>query len=455
MAVNTHISNNLPYEKLLPRFLVILGAIVYLALLNWIYITNISPTYDYFSYTYTPPPLQYSILSWTLAIIPSFWMPLRLKRPSQVVYWLLYVMAYVPSCLIPFFTVRLDPFQVLLLVVVIFLSFAVLGSIYRLPLLPVPRIRIPPLVFWTALFAISAGFYAYIIRLYGFHINFVAFLDVYDLRSQYRESFSESSLVDYFVNWLANAINPFLIAQGFMRRNLLLLAIGGVGQFILYSTTGYKSVFFSLLYIALLYVLLRITTNRFGTLLLWSFAGLVLLTAIASNLMHSALVAFLLVGRPIITPGLLTGHYFEFFSLNPQVLLSHSILKSFFAYPYPVNPPFLIGIEYFNDPNTQANANIWADAYSNFGYAGVFIFPCILAGILWLVDSIARNRDLRFAVLMLAMPGFTLSNVPLFTTIMTSGLAFAILLLYTYPVIKKGLAVPPPQVRPVTVTEHL
>ena len=453
MAVNTQ--NNIPYGKLLPRGLVILGAIIYLALLNWIYITNISPTYDYFSYTYTPPPLQYSIISWALAIIPSFWMPIRLKRPSQVVYWLLYVMAYIPSCLIPFFTVKLDPFQVLQLVMLVFISFAALGSIYLLPLLPVLRIRIPPLVFWPVLFAVSAGFYAYIIRLYGFHINFVSFLDVYDLRSQYRESFSESSLVDYFVNWLANAINPFLIAQGFMRRNLILVAIGGVGQFILYSTTGYKSVFFSLLLIALLYIFLRITTRRFGNLMLWSFAGFVLLTALASNLLHSAFVAFLLVGRPIITPGLLTGHYFEFFSLNPQVLLAHSIFKSFFAYPYPVNPPFLIGNEYFNDPNTQANANIWADAYANFGYVGVVVFSFILAGILWLVDSVARNRDLRFAALMMAMPGFTLANGALFTTILTHGLGFTILLLYTYPVIKKAMIVPPPQVRPVTVTEHI
>ena len=42
-------------------------------------------------------------VGWVLATFPSLWMPIGLKRPSQVVYWLLYILAVVPSCLVPIY----------------------------------------------------------------------------------------------------------------------------------------------------------------------------------------------------------------------------------------------------------------------------------------------------------------------------------------------------------------
>jgi hypothetical protein len=38
-----------------------------------------------------------------LAAIPPLWMPIRLRRPSQVAYWLLYLLIVVPSCPMPIY----------------------------------------------------------------------------------------------------------------------------------------------------------------------------------------------------------------------------------------------------------------------------------------------------------------------------------------------------------------
>ena len=104
---------------------------------------------------------------------------------------------------------------------------------------------------------------------------------------------------------------------------------------------------------------------------------MVLVAIVADKLLHSEWFTAILLQRLIATPGLLTGMYVEFFSAHPKAMLAHSVLAPFLAYPYDREPSFLIGRAYFGSETVQANANIWADGYANFGWAGdVAGFPC-------------------------------------------------------------------------------
>jgi hypothetical protein len=96
-----------------------------------------------------------------------------------------------------------------------------------------------------------------------------------------------------------------------------------------------------------------------------------------------------------------------------------------------VEPPYIIGSLYFH--GVDANANVWADAYANFGYVGIFCFTLLLAIVLWLYDSMAVDRDMRFAALVIGLPAFALANGGLLTCLLSNGMALAMLLVYLVP----------------------
>ena len=111
-----------------------------------------------------------------------------------------------------------------------------------------------------------------------------------------------------------------------------------------------------------------------------------------------------------------------------------SILKTLVNYPYAAEPPYLIGALYFHSASNDANANIWADAYANFGYPGIVCFTILFAILLWLYDSIAAgSRNTRVAALAIGLPAFALANGGLLTSLLTNGVALAMLLVYLMP----------------------
>ena len=86
--------------------------------------------------------------------------------------------------------------------------------------------------------------------------------------------------------------------------------------------------------------------------------------------------------------------------------------------------PLVIGSAYFSK-GTNANANIWADAFANFGFAGIVGFALVIGLFLWIADGLGQRRDARVAGPMLAIAGLSLANAALFTTVLTLGLASA------------------------------
>ncbi len=81
----------------------------------------------------------------------------------------------------------------------------------------------------------------------------------------------------------------------------------------------------------------------------------------------------------------------------------------------------------------ESNANLWADAYANFGYIGIIVFSLLLAFVLWLYDSMAFGCDKRLAALVIGLPAFALANTGLLTTLLTNGIGLVMLLVYLMP----------------------
>jgi hypothetical protein len=410
----------------------IVGCTLYIAIFVVLYEKLIVPVWGYEGF-HSRTTVERAAIGWILAALPSLWVPAKLERPSQVVYWLLYLLVLVPSCLVPIYALDDQSSGPLLLAACLVSAFAIIGMIYRLPLIPLPRMQVESFEYKAVLILLSTISYALIVSSFGLQFHYVSFDDTYSVRAQFANTIGQApTVVAYAIGWQAWVINPLVMAVGLRSRRMSWVVTGAVGEFAIYSITAFRSMFFSIA--LLLYLLWAMRSHKaFGSRLIsmWTalFAGAGALQLIGYSIIPESLVGV----RMTALPGLLTGYYYEFFSSHPKAHLGHSIFKSFIDYPYAVEPPYIIGSIYFHSPSNDANANVWADAYANFGYGGIVCFTLLLAALLWLYDSMAVDCDKRLAALAMALPAFSLANGALLTSLLSNGMALAMLLVYLMP----------------------
>ena len=377
--------------------------------------------------------LARAALSGVLAVLPSLWMPIGLQRPSQVVYWMLYLLVLVPACVVTICALEDQSSGPVLLSASLVTGFALTGLAYRVPVLLPPPLNLKNYEFGVILVLLSTTFYAFLVSSFGLQFHLVCFEDTYSVRAVYQSTLDQAPiLVAYAISWQAWVINPLVMAIGFRWRRPSWILVGVVAQFAIYSITAFRSMFFSAG--LLIYLLWSTRTGKpFGIRLVnsWTaiFAGASALKFFGLALMPAALVNV----RMTALPGLLTGYYYEFFSSHPHALLGHSILRSWVPYPYAVQPPYLIAFTYFRSASMESNANLWADAYANFGYEGIMVSSILLGLVLWLYDSMASGRDKRLAALIIGLPAFALANTGLLTALLTNGIGLAVVLVYLMP----------------------
>jgi hypothetical protein len=414
------------------RAAIILSCALYVIIFSLVYNSVIVPVWRYAGFQSIATPAR-AACGALLAVMPSLWMPIGLKRPSQILYWLLYLLVVVPVCLVPIYALQDQSSGPLLFAACIVGMLALVGMVYRLPLLPLLRVHLKSYEFTVILAFLSAVSYALILTAFGLHFRYVALADVYIVRSQFEETLSHTSpLVAYAVCWQMYVINPLLMAMGFTSRRILLAVAGLIGQFAIYSIAGFRDVLFSAAF--LLYLLWAMRSRKpFGTRLALTWTAIFGSAAALEFFGYSRTLAALIGERMTGTPGLLTGYYYEFFSTHPKALLGHSIFKSIIDYPYVLEPRRMIGFVYFHDSGMSANANLWADAYANFGYAGIVCFTLLLALVLWLYDSSSAGRNRYVTALVIALPAFALANSALLTSLLTHGIGLAMLLMYLMP----------------------
>jgi len=431
--MNYSFSERRATPSLIPaRIKIILGSAAYVAAFQWAYASVLSRTYAYEGFMYRDDPAIISA-TWILALIPSCWMPVLLRRPSQLVYWFFYLVIVVPAVVVTIHSYPGDAQDGLRTAVWIFSAFAALGLTHAAPLANIPQYRLQSHRVWVSLFSLSALFYALIFSTFEPTLRFVPISDVYTVRSLYHKSLEDVSIiVAYAVNWQAFVLNPLMIILGLISRRKLVMAIGVIGQLLIYSFTGFRAVLFSTIFLVLLLIVCR-SLSRFGLRMVLAWTAVVAGSTALYLWSGSQFLCSIIVERLTGLPGLLTTFYFSFFTHHPKMMLSHSILRGFLANPYGSEPPIIIGTVYLPSSGMHANANFWADGFANFGMWGVFTFTAILGVLFWLYDSITVNTDLRLAALMLAMPAIYLTNAGLFTCLLTHGVGFACVVMYCLP----------------------
>ena len=415
------------------RALAIVGSVAYVASLQWAYVDWVVPFYAYSGLISSDVDAMSLLLIVALAALPALWLPTSLRRPSDIVLWFLYLFGYVPAVAIPIHLLGPGLWGILPFTVLVALSFAALGLVHRIPPLRATWPGLSERAFTGLLVVAGLVSTAYLLVIFGIPTGVPDFASVYDTRAAYAEVASGTPGAGYLVPWAGNVIYPFLMALGLARGRWWLLAFGAGGELLIYATTGFKTVLFSIALVPIIYVLIRLTRRGFGVLLAWSGAAVVVGSVVGTIVTGSIWPLALFVTRLLAVPGQMTAYYLDFFTSNPTYELSRSFLASFNASPYDLEAPNLIGALFLDDVGINANANIWADAVANFGLAGIIPFTLVLGATLWLLDSVGARRSLLVVGPTLGLAGITLGNGAVFTSILTLGIGLTIGLIALLP----------------------
>jgi hypothetical protein len=429
-------------EAFRQRMLLVAGISVYVALFQWMYEYYLYPTWDYFGFHYNPLPTIYLALAWILSVTPSLWMPMRLTRPSQLAYWVMYITVLIPSMLVPLYAGLDAPSEISLLMVTLYAGFAIVGGCYRVPLLPLGPSGISRRTFWKGFGLIAAALAIWMIVVFRGHMQFLSFNNIYDLRD-IQNDVSEGTLVNYAFMLLTGAFNPFLMGYGLMYQRKWVFFAGVLGQLLVYSVGGTKGSILSIAFISGFYALFRVGRHPFALKLV--FGALALVGGLCASyvlagydpepLQLHSVVLFVVLMRTLSSNGLLTAWYYNFFQSNPHTFYSHVRGVNWFVhFPYERTAALEIGSVYMGGNDADPTAHFWAiDGIGALGLPGVLLISVFCALVFWALDSAAQKHDPRLAALVTSYAAYNIANISIFTSLYSGGLAILILSLYLMP----------------------
>jgi hypothetical protein len=412
------------------RAVILGGALAYAGVLAWTYTSRFAPLFGYQGLVDGHPEGRAVVIMIVLAALPAAWLPISADRPSAVLLWSVYIVGYVPAVVIPIFLTA-DLTAVLPLALTLLAALIIVSVVSRLPPLRVTSRHLSPRAFLRTVTGLSIAGSAYVLWTFGFSAV-PSLSNVYAARSAFDTGLEGANWpAGYLVPWAGNAVNPLLMALALSRRRIDLFAVALVGQILIYSDTGFKSVLFSTALVPLVYLALSLARRSYGTVAVTAIPVVLLLGTIVNALTSGW--ALTLLRRQFATPGQLNWYYFDFFSGHSRYHLSASFLHGLFTMPYSSEPAILIGQVYLPAEHPHANASLWADAFANFGTGGIVVFSIVLGLVLWVLDGSARGRDIRLIGPMVAIGGLSLAEGALFTTLLTLGLGVACLLVVVTP----------------------
>lgn len=421
---------------------------LYSVSLLWSYVYYLVPNFGYYGITYEHVSVFafVSIILW--CILPACWMPAFVVRPTMFLYWMLYLMTYIPMVIGVNLDTKFGGGQRLHFNLALALAFWLTGSSYLIKLL---RVTVRPVTgtdFWRIYWIVFLLLFLDVLWVFGRNLTFVGMFSerLYEVRLAGREIEANSVLVGYAIMWLGFALCPFMLIVGLMRRKKMLIATSTVGLFVLYMTMASKAFLLSIGFTYLVYRLFkagpRLAIPRFTTILLITALVLTGTQVFPPESWQAAFwpIASLVVFRTLSVSTLTGIYYYDFFQENPFTYFSHvNIINKFVVYPYQESLGVTVGTHYLNVENYNANANFYVtDGLAAMGLMGMPVIGFLCAILFYAIDSISKRHGLLLPVLSLAIAAMNFMNVSLFTTLVSGGLLFLMifLLLYQHPPVR-------------------
>jgi O-antigen/teichoic acid export membrane protein len=420
------------YHKLV-QFAASLG---YYALICLVDRTILAPLFGYLGLFYASPSTLAQIGLLSLILVCTAVTPVHYRQPSDGVLYMLLYLVVIPIVAVAatdviFTNVASD---MMASISGAYLLLAAVAMVPRRPLNWAGRLSLRRV--WLIVVLLSIVSYVMMFATFGTHFKLLSFSDVYSVRAVFDQQ--GSGVLDYLLNWQANVINPLFIVLGLRSRRALLVLAGALGDFLIYTVTGFKSVLFSVFAItAVLFALRQQSSTRrssvIGMYLGLAFAALVSAAYAIDKIGHTFVWTSVFVRRMALVPGVNSGYYFQYFTFDaPKTHLAYGIIGALTGNSGATPPARQIASAIYHSTG-DPNVNIWADAYANFGHVGVIAFTLVLAAFLWFFDRIAKNANRQIATVLITVSSLSLANSALFTCLLTHGMLLALLLVMLSP----------------------
>jgi len=415
--------NNIRY-----RWNIYLVLLLYKITLDIIYIVLIAPKYAYVGYQ-----LHFSILKYliSLAIVAILIQPiaglLTNISTSSLIILILNLAYFIPGCTTYALSGLSNSY---------FCFFALYWSLLmffhyyfrRFLIIPPPK-KITPFIFYSIVALIS--FFALLISgLYNgfrFHFNL---MDVYSLRD-FQSSLHLPAIVRY-LHPLASVLIPITVVYFLLKKDILVAVLLSVVQLLLFAFGGHKTTLFALfaaIFIALFYqdkrklwiLYILLTLNIIVFIEMLTFHG---------NSFVSSFIQF----RTFFIPNMISYQFYEYFSSHEFVYLRDSILRWVgFVNPYGMPIPILISGAYTGNYSVWANNGLCGDAFYQFGWFGVVLYPILITTAIRFFEACTKNLDIRIVFTSCIIFSQAFINSPFFIVMLTNGFIFTCLFLYLMP----------------------
>jgi oligosaccharide repeat unit polymerase len=436
-----------PLLFLKSRFSVINWIVIYCIVFHIVYKYFLNDIFDYFGYHLLDRSFFLTLYYYFVAVLPSFYIPVKLTKPSMFIIWLLYLMTYITSQLTLCFCYGND-LQVMPLSFVLLIGMTILILSSRMRNYKIVKPKIEKKLFFNSILILNAILLCYVLFVFKGNLHFSSVDDVYEQRFL-GSDLMQGNMSGYAIFFLSGCLLPLLMAQGLVARKYIYFLIGFAGQIIIYTAVGSKTSIFSSLIFVIFYLLIKKKKNRdyFGSKLTFFliFLSTLLLSCQFFLPDDLKLLAFfpasMFFMRTQSMGGLLTSQYFEFFSNHSFTYYSHiRVLRGILSYPYGDKElGQVVGYYFYSDDKMNANAHFWmTDGYAAAGIYGVVLISIIAAIVFYVIDCLAVEIDVCLTSLMVLFPVLQLLNISLFTVLFSGGLMFVMLILYLYP--KDGLS---------------
>ena len=266
---------------------------------------------------------------------------------------------------------------------------------------------------------------------YGKFRMMVRFEDVYDFRLD--ESNYMSTIEGYLFSWTSSLIIPLCLAVHAANKKWIAVIVDLILGMMSYAIYGNKSIFFQLIVVFGLLILKYYNVEKSTGNMVLAFCLIAsLLAAFTEDVLHRRM-PIALCQRMFFIPAEAHFYYFDFFQTNPFLLLRQSFLRFFFSDPLPDIASVLIGsdIKYNLSGNyNNLNNGLFSDAYQNFGFIGVLIYPFV---IVWLLDILCKKiRDfdpvIKYSLIIGSI--LYLLSAYLFSWLLTGGFLLTLILVY-------------------------
>ncbi|NLV16847.1 MAG: hypothetical protein GXY50_06555 [Syntrophomonadaceae bacterium] len=414
------------YDRIKP-FQAYLGIILLRLTFDIVYLFIINPVYGYSGFLLDFVAYKY-VLSWlvTLGMTPFIVNLYNNSSVSSTIILLINLIYFIPGCTLYSMAGLPDSY---------FLFYGLYWIILMIWQYKIPYIhfRLPPeklsrLVFYAIIVLIGLGAIAISGMYNGFQMNF-RLDNVYELRMQQR-SLGLLSLVGYFQP-LASIFLPLVLVYFLAKKRYLLSLVALIIQMLLFSFGGMK---FTLLLVPVALCGFYLYREKRMDWFSWGMVAFNFMALFEYLLRKSYWITAYFQNRSIMLTNLISYQYYDFFSTHTPDYLFQGILRRLgFLSQYDIQIPYIIGFNYYGNIANRANNGLVGDAFSNFAWLGLIVFPLFIILALRLMDACAHGLDRRLLITVFAGYAFLFTNGSFFTIMLTNGFIFMCAALFFMP----------------------